>query len=248
MKAKIQVPFFEIGVKNYIYGDQVLELAKVADSCAQKYDIDVLFIAPYTEIRRVADNTQRLIVLAPYMDTLKPGRGMADVLPEAIKAAGAKGVVINHCERPMSLSAITHTIERARQLDLLSFVCVDTIAEARAIAQLHPDIMNPEPTELIGTNRTCDRAYIEEVSNAIWSISPQTLVEVAAGISAGYQVYDLIYSGSQAAGAASGIVTAPDPFAMAEEMISNVRFAYDARQKERKNRNEDLQRIPVCDI
>ena len=106
MKVKIRTPFFEIGVKNYLYGDQVLDLAKVADAASRKYDIDVLFIAPYTEIRRVTENTEKLIILAPYMDTLRPGRGMADILPEAIKAAGAKGVVVNHSERPMSLSAI----------------------------------------------------------------------------------------------------------------------------------------------
>ncbi len=45
------------------------------------------------------ENTKHLIVLAPYMDTLRPGRGMADILPEGLKEAGAKGVVINHCEK-----------------------------------------------------------------------------------------------------------------------------------------------------
>lgn len=67
MKAKIRTPFFELGVKNYIYGDDVLALAKAADLAARKYDVDVLFISPYTEIRRVREQTERLIVLAPYM-------------------------------------------------------------------------------------------------------------------------------------------------------------------------------------
>ena len=127
-KPTPRVPFFETGVKNYIYGDAVLEYAKVVDRAAEKYDIDVLFIAPYTEIRRIAKNTKNLIVLAPYMDTLRPGRGIADVLPEAIKAAGAQGVVLNHCERPMTLRAIKQTIDRANELDMLSFACADSIA------------------------------------------------------------------------------------------------------------------------
>ena len=100
MKPKIRVPFFETSVKNYIYGDAVYEMALAADRAAKEYDVDVLFISPYTEIRRIAEHTDRLIVLAPYMDILRPGRGMADVLPEALKAAGAQGVVLNHCERP----------------------------------------------------------------------------------------------------------------------------------------------------
>lgn len=159
-KARIRTPFFETGVKNYIFGDAVLKYAQVVNAAAKKYDIDILFVAPYTDIRRVVENTDRLIVLAPYMDTLRPGRGIADVLPEAIKAAGAKGVVINHCERPMTLSAIRKTIERANELDLLTFVCADSVLEAKAIAQLHPDIINPEPTELIGSNEASDMAYV----------------------------------------------------------------------------------------
>ena len=107
MKPVIRTPYFEIGTKNYVYGDTVLEYAKAADKAAEKYDIDVLFITPAVEIRRVVENTKHLIVLAPYMDTLRPGRGMADILPEALKAAGAQGVVINHCEKPMSLPQMT---------------------------------------------------------------------------------------------------------------------------------------------
>lgn len=43
MKQKIRTPYFEIGTKNYIYGDTVLEYAKAAEAAAEKYDIDVLF-------------------------------------------------------------------------------------------------------------------------------------------------------------------------------------------------------------
>jgi triosephosphate isomerase len=235
MKAKIRTPFFEIGIKNYIYGDKVLELALAAEAASKKYDIDLLFIAPYTEIRRVAEHTERLIVLAPYMDTLHPGRGMADVLPEAIKAAGAKGVVMNHCERPMTLSAIKKTIDRANELDLLSFACADTIAEAQAIAHLHPDIINPEPTELIGSGTVSDMGYVKKVIEVIKAIYPGIFVEQAAGISTGKQVYDFIFAGAEAAGAASGIFSAPDPCRMVDEMVCNVRKACEDLQKIRRS-------------
>lgn len=227
MKVSIRVPFFEIGIKNYIYGDKVLELAKAADGAAKEYGIDVLFIAPYTEIRRVAENTNNLIILAPYMDTLRPGRGMADVLPEALAAAGAKGVVVNHCERPMSLSSIKKTIDRANELGMLSFACADTIAEAKAIAHLHPDIINPEPTELIGSGAASSMSYVLESIRVIKEIYPDILVEQAAGISSGEQVYQFIFAGAEATGSCSGIMNAADPCAMAREMIFNVRKAWD---------------------
>ena len=167
------------------------------------------------------------------MDTLRPGRGMADILPEALKAAGAEGVVVNHCEKPMSLPAIKDTISRARELDMLVFACADTIAEAKAIAQLHPDIINPEPSELIGgtENGVSDMGFVKESIRAIKEIYPDILVEQAAGITNGQQVYDFIMAGSEAAGAASGIMNSEDPLAMIDEMIAATRRAADDLRK-----------------
>ena len=232
MKPKIRVPYFEVGTKNYVYGDTLLEYAIAADKAAEKYDIDVLFICPAVEIRRVAENTKNLIVLAPYMDTLRPGRGMADVLPEGLKAAGAQGVVINHCEKPMSLPQMKATIDRARELDMLVFACADTLAEAKAIAQLHPDIINPEPSEIIGGgNGVSPMAYVKDSIKVIKEIYPDIMVEQAAGITNGQQVYDFIMAGSEAAGAASGIMNAADPLAMIDEMIAATRRAADDLKK-----------------
>jgi triosephosphate isomerase len=224
-KVKIRTPFFETSVKSYIYGDKVLELAKAADAAAVKYDVDVLFISPYTEIRRIRENCPNLIILAPYMDTLRPGRGMADVLPEAVRDAGAQGVVINHCERPMTLTAIKKTIDRANELDMFSFVCADTIEEAKAVAQLGPDIINPEPTELIGSGQASDMSYVMEAINAVKAINPNIMVEQAAGITTAQQIYDFIMAGSEAAGSASGILNSPDPLALLDDMVSYVKKA-----------------------
>ena len=233
MKPQIRVPYFEIGTKNYIYGDKVLEYAIAADKAAEKYDIDVLFICPAVEIRQVVQNTKHLIVLAPYMDTLRPGRGMADILPEALKAAGAQGVVINHCEKPMSLPQMKATIDRARELDFLVFACADTLTEAKAIAQLHPDIINPEPSEIIGGgNGVSPMAYVKDSIRVIKEIYPDIMVEQAAGITNGQQVYDFIMAGSEAAGAASGIMNAADPIAMIDEMIAATRRAADDLKKQ----------------
>ena len=232
MKPEIRTPYFEVGTKNYVWGDKLLEYAIAADKAAEKYDIDVLFITPAVEIRRVVENTKHLIVLAPYMDTLRPGRGMADILPEALKAAGAKGVVINHCEKTMSLPQMKKTIDRARELDFLVFACADTLEEAKAIAQLHPDIINPEPSQIIGGgNGVSPMDYVKDSIKVIKEIYPDILVEQAAGITNGQQVYDFIMAGSEAAGAASGIMNAADPIAMIDEMIAATRRAADDLKK-----------------
>ena len=109
----------------------------------------------------------------------------------------------------------------------------DTIDEAKAIAQLHPDIINPEPSELIGgTNGgVSDMGFVKEVIKEIRKIDSDILIEQAAGITNGEQVYDFIIAGSEAAGAASGIMNAEDPIAMIDEMIAATRRAADDLKK-----------------
>ena len=53
---KIKAPFFEIGPKCYMYGDEMLALAKVIDRVAIKYDVDILLTPVYTDIKNIADN------------------------------------------------------------------------------------------------------------------------------------------------------------------------------------------------
>jgi len=129
-------------------------------------------------------------------------------------------VVVNHCERPMTLTAIRETIRRADELDLLTFACADTLEEARAIAQFHPDIINTEESSLIGTGMVSSESYVRESIRAVKDVDPSIIVEQAAGIIDGRQVYDLIASGVEATGSASGIFKAADPYAKIEEMIS----------------------------
>ena len=109
------------------------------------------------------------------------------------------------------------------------FACADTIAEAKAIAQLGPDIINPEPNELIGGagGGVSDMSYVMESIRVIKEINPAIYVEQAAGITNGQQVYDFIMAGSEGAGAASGIMNAKDPLAMIDEMIGATRRAAD---------------------
>ena len=43
---KINKPFFEIGPKSYLYGNDVIELARAADIASEKYDVDIIFTTP----------------------------------------------------------------------------------------------------------------------------------------------------------------------------------------------------------
>ena len=230
-RTLIKPPFFEIGPKSYLVGDEVLELALYADEAAKKYDVDIIFTTPVVDIRRVAEATDRIFVFAPHMDPIVPGRGLADSLPESLVAAGAKGVMLNHAEKPITLSALAKTIKRAKEVGLMTIVCTDTIAEAKAVACLKPTIIVAEPTELIGTGKTSDMDYVMASIDAIKSVDPDILVLQGAGISNGNDVYNVIHAGAEATGSSSGVVKAPSRKAMVDEMIGAARRAWDEVHK-----------------
>ena len=114
----IKAPFFEIGPKSYLYGDQILDLALAADAASEKYDVDIIFTCPVVDIRRVKEATKRIHVFAPHMDPIPVGRGLADILPESLVAAGAEGVMLNHVEKPVTFEVLAETIKRAEEVGL----------------------------------------------------------------------------------------------------------------------------------
>lgn len=231
----IHAPFFEIGPKSYLYGDDVVELAKAADAASERYNVDIIFTTPIVELRRVKEATRRIHVFAPHMDPLRPGRGLADILPESLKAAGAEGVMLNHCEKPLTIAELKATILRADEVGLATIVCADSIAEASAIAHLAPNIIVAEPTELIGTGKASDKDYVEASTRCVKEVNPDILVLQGAGIKCYDDVYRNIFAGADATGSSSGIVALPTREArnaMVDDMIRAVREAWDARHAE----------------
>ena len=228
-KRTIKTPFFEIGPKSYLYGDDILDLAKAADAASAKYGVDIIFTCPVVDIRRVAEATSHIHVFAPNMDPIYPGRGLADTLPESLVAAGATGVMLNHVEKPLTFDVLAETIKRADEVGLLSIVCADSMADASKIAELNPDIIVAEPSELIGTGVSVGPEYVEAATKCVKSVNENILVLTAAGIANGTDVYNTIIAGADATGSSSGVATAADRAAMVDEMIAAVRKAWDER-------------------
>lgn len=230
-EAILRAPFFEIGPKSYLYGEELLELARVADRAAAKYGVQLLFTAPLTMLARIAAETEHLLVLAPHMDALEPGRGIAKVLPEAVKAAGARGVMLNHAECPMIFSELEQSVKRAGALGLMTVVCASSIAEIKAVALLAPDVIVAEPTELIGSGQTGDDAYIHASMEAVHSVNPDILVLLGAGIKDGSDVGHVIACGADGTGSSSAVVKAPDRAALIDEMLAALKAAHENKKQ-----------------
>jgi len=226
---EIAPPFFEIGPKAYAWGAAMVDLAKRADALSRAYDVRVIVTPQYVDIPAVAQAVERVMVFAQHMDALPPGRGVGSVLPEAVKAAGAQGVLLNHVERRLSRPELGQTMRRADEVGLATMVCADDVADAVSIAGLSPDIIIVESPGLIAGGRRDDsRGAVAAANEAIRQVDPSIRVLHGAGINGPQDVYDVTAAGAQGAGSSSAIFTAPDPAAMLEAMISAMRDAWDS--------------------
>lgn len=239
---EITPPFFEIGPKAYLWGDRVLALARHADAMSSRYGVQVILTPQYVDIPLLAGAMKHALVFAQHMDSLGIGRGVGSVLPEAVKAAGAAGVLLNHAERKLSREEIRRTLQRADEVGLATMVCADDLDEAVAIARMGPNIIIAESPELIGVGKRAaqDQAAIAKINEAVWRVDPEIRVLHGAGISSGQDVYNIIAAGAQGTGSTSGIIKAPDPLAMTEEMIRSVRMAWDSTHGVRRDGDGSL--------
>ena len=212
-----------------MYGETLLEIAKGLDALAEKYGVDVILDVPDTEIYNIAKNTKRIHVYSQHMDSIPVGKGMGRTLPEALKAAGAVGVMLNHAEHKLTLEEIEKAIKRADELGLATMVCADSVEEVKAIAKLGPNILVAEPSELIGTGKPADKEYVDEVIKVIREVNPQIKPFPSAGVSKPEDCYNIVKAGAAASGCSSAIAKSANPLGLAEEMIKAVRKAYDER-------------------
>jgi triosephosphate isomerase len=228
-QVEIRPPFFEIGPKAYMYGRQLVDLARRADALSRAHDVQVILTPQAVDIAAVAAAVERVLVFAQHMDSLRPGRGVGSLLPEAVRAAGASGVLLNHVERRLARPELTDAIHRADEVGLATMVCADDAVDAASIAELAPNIIIVEAPILIagGKRDAADRAAIASTNAAIWRVNPAIRVLHGAGISNAQDVFDVMAAGAQATGSSSAIFTAPDPDAMLEAMIRSVRDAWD---------------------
>lgn len=224
---KLGKPFFEFGPKLYLYGDAILDLALHADRLAEKYGVDIICTVQYTDIERIASRVKKLRVFAQHMDPFPVGRGVGGVLAEALKFAGAQGVLLNHAERPLSNEVLKKTIRRADEVGLASLVCAGDADECVRVAALGPDIILAESPALIGAGQRGenDEAEIKAINRAVAQIGDFPILH-AAGITDETDVYNVIRAGADGTGSTSGVINADDPKKMLSLMIEAVHTAY----------------------
>jgi len=217
-------PFILVNLKTYQegMGSNAHRIAAAAEIVAKESGA-VIGIAPvFTELHPMSHH-YAIPVYAQHIDAITPGAHTGHILPEAVRAAGARGTLINHSERRLTLADIDACVQAARRLHLESVVCTNNDATSAAAAALRPDYVAIEPPELIGSGVSVSKAdpgIIERSVNAVRAVNPDVKVLTGAGIQSGECVKIAVDLGTSGVLLASSVVKAEDPEAVLRDLVS----------------------------
>jgi triosephosphate isomerase len=213
----VRYPLILVNLKTYeeAMGQRAIEFAKIAERVYEKTGISIAVAPQAVDLQAVAESSETP-VFAQHIDPIKPGKGTGHILPEAMAEAGGEGTLINHSERQLPLDVIEATIKRAREVELYTVVCADTVEKAAQVAAFGPDAVAIEPPELIGSGIPVSKAQPEIVSGsveAVKRVNPNVKVLCGAGITDGEDATAALELGAEGVLVASGVVKAKDPYA-----------------------------------
>ncbi|MBD3171352.1 triose-phosphate isomerase [Candidatus Bathyarchaeota archaeon] len=212
----VDYPLIFLNLKTYeqATGTKAVEFARIAQQVNEKTGISIA-VAPQTIDIASLTVSWETPVFAQHIDPITYGKNTGHTLPEAVVDAGAYGTLLNHSERQISLERIEASIKRAREVDLVTIVCADTIETAKKIALIGPDAIAIEPPELIGSGISVSTAQPEIVSGAVkavQNVNPDVKVLCGAGITNGEDASAALDLGAKGILVASGVVKSDNPY------------------------------------
>jgi triosephosphate isomerase len=212
----VNYPLLLVNLKTYKEGMglKASELARTAEKVYEKTGISISLAPQTVDLQAVAE-TSETPIFAQHIDPVTYGKYTGHILPESVAESGCIGTLLNHSERQIPLEAIEESINHAREVELHTVVCVDTVDKAKKVALLNPDAIAIEPPELIGSGIPVSKAQPEIVKGAVEAVkavNPHIKVLCGAGITNGEDVSAAMELGAEGILVASGVVKAEDPY------------------------------------
>jgi len=222
-------PLFSIVPKNYLYGQELLDFALIADEIAEKYNIPLIFVPPLLQLKEVASLTKHLQIYAPHVDSIEVGRYLAATLVEAALDAKAVGTLLNHAEKPLDDHQLEATMKRCHEVKLKTMVYVASTKEALKVANLKPTIIVIEPTEVIGTGKTGDIDLAKETLAVVKDFDASILVAYGGGVATADDVYKVIKAGFDLTGSSSALALSTNKKLLLDQMVNSLLIALKER-------------------
>ena len=187
-------------------GEGALGLARICAEVEKESGIQIIPIVQTADIFRLA--SQGLNIWAQHMDGINFGSHTGQILPEALKEAGTKGVLLNHAEKKLSLEELKKILEKRQNFQTL--VCAESIEEGQQITVFKPDFLAYEPPELIGGTISVSQVKPEVISEFMAKIKEVPIL-VGAGIHNQEDVKKALELGAKGVLVSSDIVLSENP-------------------------------------
>ena len=190
-------------------GEAAVKLAKICRQVAKETSVKIIPIVQVVDIFRVGQ-VVKIPIWAQHLDDVEFGANTGKFLPEAAKAAGAMGTLLNHSENKLPIEMIGEITKRCRSLKLKTLVCAESLREAKQIAQLRPDLIAYEPAELIGGDVSVASARPAVVRDFV-AVLPTLPVIIGAGVHSQTDVKKGLKLGVKGFLVASDVVLSKNP-------------------------------------
>jgi triosephosphate isomerase (TIM) len=222
--APLGAPLFVLNLKAYpnCFGAGARTIAATLAGEAQRRRIDAAICPSAPDLTAIAAETS-LAVLAQHVDSVDAGARTGWLVVEALRAAGCRGSLLNHSERPLSHEEVADAVTRLHSVGLAAIVCAKDVEDSRSLARTHPAYLAVEPPELIGGDTSVATAQPEVVRGsvaAVHEVSPTTRVLCGAGVHDRNDVRIAIGLGAEGVLVASAVARAADPLEAITELLS----------------------------
>jgi len=219
-------PIIIVNVKAYEqgYGADGFDLCKIMEEIAIEYNVNLAAAVSAIDLVDFSDNL-KIPIFAQHVDGVNYGSHTGSILPEAVRYSGAVGTLVNHAECQMSWEDIEKTINRCKELGLLTILCTADLESSKRGAHLNPDMIAVEPPELIGGDISVSTAKPEIISDTVElvkKINSDISVLCGAGVKNQTDVSKAISLGSEGILLASGVVKSSEPRKVLLDLIKGL--------------------------
>ena len=216
-----------LNLKNYhqVLGQGSLRIAEAAQQASSKTGAQIIVAPPGPMVALVASRVT-IPVFSQTVGSETGDKTTGAFLPEAVKAAGAKGTLLNHSESSRTLSELKRLVPRLRGLSLVVCLCAGTPSQAATLSKLEPDYIAVEPPELIGSGMAVSKARPELVSQTVSKVRDTGFrgkILCGAGIVSGEDVKKAVELGADGVLVSSSVVKARDWPSKIEELAHSLK-------------------------
>ncbi len=216
-----------VNFKNYaeVLGDGSIRLALAMKRVSDRVGIEMIAAPPTPLLGLVAAKT-RVTVYSQTVSSVSGDKSTGAILPEAVRAAGGTGTILNHSESKRSLSELQRLVPRLMSMGMGVCLCAETPREATELAAFGPKYVAIEPPELIGSGVAVSKAkpeLVEETVTALRKSGYGGKVLCGAGIVGAEDVAKAVELGVDGVLVASSVVKSTDWESKVRELASSLK-------------------------